>query len=85
MIGGADDDRVDLAVHLIKHLAEIFELLGLGESFEGLCRVAVVNVAQGDDVLVGHAIDVGGAATTDADCSDVQLLVGLGRICRPAV
>ena len=36
MVGRGDDDRVDLLVHLVEHLAEVAELLGLGIVLEGV-------------------------------------------------
>ena len=54
----ADHHGVDVLVHRVEHLAEIFESLGLGELLERAGRPALVHVAQRDDVLAADAIDV---------------------------
>ena len=46
----ADDYRVDLLVELVEHLAEVGELLGLGELLESPSGAIGVDVAQADDV-----------------------------------
>ncbi len=43
---------------------------------EGLGGMRLVDVAQGDEVLAGDPLDIGGATTPDADAGDVQLAVG---------
>ena len=85
MIRGTDHDRVDLVVHLIEHRAEILIPLGRGEFLKGACCSALINITQGDDVLACYTVHVGRAATANADAGNVQLLISLRRVRRPAV
>lgn len=82
MIGRADHDGVDLLVHLGQHLAEVAELLRLRELLKGLGRATLVDVAQRDDILLGHAGQVRRPSPTAADDGHVQLLVGRDRLPR---
>ena len=53
MIRRANNDSVDLFAHLVQHHAIILELRGfgiLGESFSG---VLGIDVAKGNDVVIG--------------------------------
>ena len=72
----ADQHRVDLAGLLVEHRAEVPIAFGLREPVEHIRRPAVVNVAQGDDVLAGHVAQVAGRLAAGADRGDVQLAAG---------
>ncbi len=79
MVGRADDDRVDLLVDLVEHLAEIAVLPGLGPLFEGGGGMAAaIDVAQRDDVLAGEVVQIRSALPADADAGDTDLLAGRG-------
>jgi hypothetical protein len=74
VLRGPADHGLD--VLLVEHLAEVMVLLCLGKRFGGVGQVAVVHVAQGDDVLAGALHHVAPAAPAHAHRGDVQLLVG---------
>ena len=74
MIGGADDHGFD--VLLVQHLAPVPIGLGLGEDRQGLLGAVVVDVAQGDHVLVAQDVIVGGAPAPNAHQGDIQLVAG---------
>ena len=76
MVGRADDDGVDPLGDLVEHCAEVAKLLRLRVVGKHPRGVAPVHVAQGDDVVAGHAADVAPAHSADADAGDVQLLAG---------
>ena len=57
VVGRADEDPVDILLHLVQHLAEIAELLGLGIPGQGLAGVTPIDVAQGDDVGAISCLD----------------------------
>ena len=75
MVGNADDDRVDLPVQRIEHLAVIAESLGLGIALERVGRALLVHVAKRDDVLAGHLAEVLGPLPSAADDGEVQPVV----------
>ena len=74
VVGGAADHGVD--VLLVEALAPIHVLLGPGKLRRGEGQVLLVHVAEGDDVLVGQAVEVGFAAAPGADEGDVELVAG---------
>ena len=84
VIGGADDHRVNLLVHLVEHHAKVFELRRLGILGELLGRVLLIHVAQGDYVVaqLGQLIHVAASLAADADAGDVEFFVG-GQAFRP--
>lgn len=76
MVGGGDDDGVDVLAVLVEHLAEVFVTGGLGIALVGGGGAAVVNVAKGDDILGGGGgAKVGCALPSGADGGEVQLLI----------
>ena len=84
MIRCPHEDRVDLLVHLVKHLAKIRELRGLGELFKvsGHARfrrgVANLRVAQRYDIAQARTIqvvDVFSALIANADAGEIDLLI----------
>ena len=85
MVRRADHHRVDLAVHLVQHLAEVLVPLGRRELLKCLGRVGVIDVAQGHEVFTGHALDIVAPASGDADAGDIQLLMGRHTTYRPWV
>src|SRR5205814_5532716 len=81
VLGGADDDGVDV-VGLVEEPAEVVVAPRPRVARRGPAEVVVVDVAQGDDVLAGDAVGVGGAAAAGADDGQVEPFVGgalLGR------
>ena len=73
MVGRADDHGVEPL--LLDQAAEVVEGLGLGEPGGGRLEQAVVDVADGDDVLPLDPFDVAQGPARGADDPDVQLLV----------
>ena len=51
MVGNAHDDRVDLPVHRIEHLAVITKPLGCRKLLERLGRAILIHVAKRNNVL----------------------------------
>ncbi len=79
VVGGGDQNGVDILAGGIEHAPEVLEHLGLGEGFEGVGSVGVVDVAEGDDVFATAVdiIDVASTLAGDADCGDVQFAIGV--------
>jgi len=76
MVRGADDDGVDVAL-LVEHDAEILILGRVGEAPVGSGRPALIDIAQGNDVLGGrHTRQVGAAPAADADEGDIEPVIG---------
>ena len=59
VIGRADYNRVDLALHLLKHPPEVVVLFDVRALLEGHARPPIVHVAQRDDVLTSYLLQVG--------------------------
>ena len=78
MIGNADDDRVNLLVQRLEHLAVIAEALRLGIALERVSRALLVHVAKRDDVLAGHLAEVLSALPSATDDGEVQPVVRFG-------
>jgi hypothetical protein len=75
VVRGGDHHRLDLGL-LFQHLAEIPPAFGLREPAEGSRRERVIDIAEGDDLLVGHVAEVGTAHAADADAGDAELAGG---------
>lgn len=74
-----DTDRVDVALHLLQHLAEVRELRHAGELLEVAvdARRLEVHVTKGDRLGLAAGADRGddaGAAPADADHGEVDAL-----------
>src|SRR4029450_10850796 len=74
MVGHAHGDRVDLLLHRIEHLAVVLEPLRLRVLLEGVPHLAIVDVAEGDDVVARAGVDARAAPAADADAGDVELV-----------
>ena len=82
VIGDADGHRVDLVAHLVEHFAIVVEhldrVVDLSPALElvaFLVEMAIVDIAQRDDVAIaGRIIRVAGALPVDADATEIQLL-----------
>ena len=74
MVRRSDDDGVDVLA-LVEHDAEVGERVGLRELLDRPGAAPEVQVAQGDDVLVGAVAHVAAADAAEADGGDVQLRV----------
>src|ERR1039457_174077 len=72
MIGGTDHHGFH--VFLVHHPAPVPIGLGLGEDLQGFLGAEVVDVAQGDHVLVAQDVIVGGAAAPNTHQGDIQLV-----------
>lgn len=73
VIGGGDNDRVD--AWLLEHLSEIVVGFRLGKTLARSSQQAVIDIAQSDDILLLHAIEVFASAVRRADHRNVELLV----------
>ena len=86
VVGGADDDCVDVLVHRLEHDAPVVEAFGLrvlrshfgGESATAgkLIAGSPIDVADRYDVLAGEFYEVLSAIVADADERDVGFIVG---------
>ena len=74
MIGGADDDRLD--VLLIEQPPPIRIGFRFGKDLERFLGAEIVDVAQGHDVFVANDIVVRGSPPPHADQSNVQFVAG---------
>ena len=75
MIGRTHHDGVDLAVHLLEHLAEVAIPLGLGELLHRRLAAPVVDVAEGHDILAGAVADVPTTLPSHANPGNREFLV----------
>jgi hypothetical protein len=74
VVGRRHDDAVDLRMRL-EHLAVVGVGLRLGEELDGVGATAEIQIAQGDDVLLGALADVAATDASEADHRHVHLLV----------
>ena len=76
MVRSGHDDSVDVLAHLVQHHPPVFETPGGRIVVERLHCIAPVHVAQGDDVLRRHILQVPAAYTADSHSRDVQPVTG---------
>jgi hypothetical protein len=77
VVGRGDDDGVDVVGFLVQHLAEVAVFRRVGEALVGGGRAAVVDVAQGDDILGRRrSAQICRALAARADGGEVQFLIG---------
>jgi hypothetical protein len=76
MVGRTDEHGIDLLIHGIQHLPEVFVPLGGWERTEGRSGAPFVHVAESYDVLARDGFQVLRTAPTSADDGDVQLFIG---------
>ena len=90
VVGNADEDGVDLALHLVEHLAEVLEARKVRKALQGLFRMGSsdVGVAERDDfadVLVPRELlEVKPRLRAAADCGKAHLAVRDIRLGRKA-
>ena len=81
VVGGGDEDGVDLGAEFVEHFPEVGELgdfgvfLGDGEG-GAAAEVAPVDVTEGDDFFVEGGLDGAVAHLADADDGDADFLGG---------
>jgi hypothetical protein len=75
VVGRANDDRVDLLVHLVEHLSEVSVPFGLGVLLKSLGCPAFVNVTQGDNILTGQILETEARLAAGADEGDVEAVI----------
>ena len=76
VVGRAHGDGVDLAVHLLEHLAVVEVLLGVRELLGLLVERLFVDVAEGDDLAVAAGVvRVAIALAADADAGEADFLI----------
>ena len=78
VVGSGDQHRIDTLVHLVVHLAEVAEDLGLREPGQILPGALGVHVAQGHELDLARLlqlIDVPAGLAPCADRGDADLLV----------
>ena len=80
VLGGADDHGVELT-GVVEHAPEVLERPCLRKHRCRAIEIALVHVAQRDDLLAGQTLELRAAAPTDPDQRDPQLLARL-RACR---
>src|SRR5262249_24323377 len=79
------DHGVDLGVQGVEQLAVVGKAPGLGKLRKGFGGALLVHVAQGDDVLAGHFLEVLEALAAAADDGQVELVLWrVGEGGRPA-
>ncbi len=86
MVRGGDGDGIDLIGHLIQHHAEVCEPARVLEPFsigrllgcagESGAAALLVDVAEGNELLVGETGHRGAPAAASADKGDAQAIVG---------
>jgi hypothetical protein len=76
VIGRADDYGVNLLVEFTEHSAKISIPLGTGKLLQRPGRATLVDIAQRNDVLAAHTLEVGRAASARSNDGNVQFVVG---------
>ena len=78
MVGRAHGHGIDALAHLVEHLSEVVELLGLLEAvLAGGVELAVVDVADGDHVArAAGVVGIALALALDADAGHGDFFVG---------
>jgi hypothetical protein len=72
MIGRVDYHGVNFTTYPVEHFPEIVKLFCFGETVEGIAGSDFIHVAQGDDILSGNRLEIGGALPAEADHGQVQ-------------
>jgi hypothetical protein len=76
MVRCANDHRVDLPAHVIKHLAVVAEALSFGMFLEGFGGTVLIHVAEGGDVLPRHLAKVFESLASASDNGQIQFGIG---------
>ena len=74
VVGRGDHHGVGLFEQLVVHAAVVVVFLGCGVALEYVVGIFPVHVAQADDVLALHRLQVGGTAAADADAQNVEFV-----------
>ena len=85
MIGRADNHRINLRFHLLQHHPVVFKLSGFRKSIEHARSAILIDIAQGDDVLGRHSLNIARRLSSSSDRCDVQSLVRRVRARRPGL
>jgi hypothetical protein len=70
---------IDAVLFLIQHFPEIFIVLGIGKTFAGFFGLAVIYIAQENDVGIGafgKFCQITCTLTADADTGNIQFIAG---------
>ena len=76
VVGGGDHHCVSLVKHLVEHHAVVVVALCLRVPVEYVRGVLPVDIAESDDVLRFHLLQVSGTTSSDTYTEDVELVVG---------
>ncbi len=85
MIGRGDNDSVDFLAHFVEHHAEISKPPGLRKPGAKHRRSIIVDVAQSNDVLALHQLEIGFPLIAKSNAGDIQFFVWRGTQCRCCV
>ena len=82
MVGRPDNDRVDLRVQLVEHLAKVAVTLRVRVFVVRRGSATIIHVGQRDDILTADAVDIVGSPAARTDGHNIQL-VARRRLARP--
>ena len=78
MIRRGDDDGVEIGA--VQEFAVVAVLFGFGKLRRRAVEPIGIDVAQGDDVLIGNIRQIVGSLGSHADDADIQAFVGRGAV-----
>ena len=81
MVRRADDDCIDLTIHLGEHAAIVTVFCRIRILLKRIGGSPLVDIAQRDDVLAGHFAQILRTTATGADDRNVEFLIGLVAAC----
>ena len=76
MIGRADDDGIELTSFFFEQFAVVGVATGFWETLGKAVEVSFVDVAQGDDVFAGDAVDIFRSPIGRANDGNVEFFIG---------
>lgn len=76
MIGRSDDNRVNLIGFRFDHFPIVRVRSGIFEASFLRCHMLRINVAEGNDVFSGNAIDIGQSSVGGSNTGDDELFIG---------
>ena len=74
VIGGRDEDGINILRHGIKHFPEILKAFGVRKFLEAIGGAAVINITEGHNVFPGHRAQVPAPLTSAANDGETHFV-----------
>jgi hypothetical protein len=75
VIRRAHQNRIDLLLHLVKHLAKVLVLFRLGKVLQVLRSTLGIDLAKSHDILTGETLNIGHSLPSYPDRRNIKFLV----------